>query len=253
MTFSSAACSSSGRGTEGNVGVIKSISFLSRRAGISPEEFQHHWREVHAPMWRDVPGVRGYILNIPVESHSRSDVPQLSMGDFDGIAQVWFDDLATRAAAAASPEGRRWHGDGATIIGAIRTFVTQEQAVIPVPRDPRPGIKALTVIRRRADATPQAFQDAWRKRHAAMASEVPGLRGFVLSGVVEEQFRHDIPPLPMATPLDGFAESWCDDLSARRAMVGSPEAKRWFADGATFLGEVRTFLLQEEVMVLPPS
>jgi len=233
--------------------LIKSVSFLSRRPGISPEEFQHHWREVHAPMWRNVPGVRGYILNIPVESHARSDVAQLSMGEFDGIAQVWFDDLAARAAAAASPEGKRWHGDGATIIGAIRTFVTQEQVVIPVAREPRPGIKALTVIRRRADASPESFQDAWRKKHAAMAADVPGLRGFVLSGVMEEQFRPDIPPLPMTTPVDGFAESWCDDLAARRAMVASPEAKRWFADGATFLGEVKTILLQEQVMVLPAS
>ncbi|MGX9963726.1 EthD domain-containing protein [Roseomonas sp. F4] len=233
--------------------MLKSISFLSRRPGLSPEEFQHHWREVHAPMWRDVPGVRGYILNIPVETHGRSDVPALEMGEFDGIAQVWFDDLAARAAAAASPEGKRWHGDGASIIGAIRTFVTEEQVVLPVPRATRPEIKALTVIRRRADATSEQFQEAWRKRHAAMASEVPGLQGFVLSGVVEEQFRHDIPPLPMASPIDGFAESWCQDLAARRAMVASPEAKRWFADGATFLGEVKTFLLKEQVMALPPG
>jgi uncharacterized protein (TIGR02118 family) len=233
--------------------MIKSISFLTRRPGLSAEAFQHHWRNVHAPMWRDVPGIRGYVLNIPLENHSRSDVAQLEMGEFDGIAQVWFDDLEARAAAAASPEGKRWHADGATIIGQIRTFVTEEVPVVPLPAGPRPGVKALTVIRRRDDATSEEFQQAWRVRHAAMARDVPGLRGFVLSRIVEEQFRHDVPPLPMTTPLDGFAESWSDDMEARRALVASPEAKRWFADGATFLGQVKTFLLQEQVMAPPPA
>jgi uncharacterized protein (TIGR02118 family) len=237
----------------GETTLIKSISFLARRPGMSAEAFQRHWQEVHAPMWAEVPGVRGYILNVPLESHARADVPALEMGAFDGIAQVWFDDLAARAAAAASPEGKRWHGDGALIIGGIRSFVTEEQVVIPVPKAPRPGVKALTVIRRRADHTAAQFQEAWRRRHAAMASSVPGLRGFVLSGIVEEQFRADIPAFPMATPLDGFAESWCDDLEARRRMTASPEAKAWFADGATFLGEVRTVLLREIVMCPPPG
>ncbi|WP_426958351.1 EthD family reductase [Muricoccus radiodurans] len=232
--------------------MIKSISFLARKPGLSAEDFQRHWREVHAPMWRDVPGVRGYVLNIPIESHGRSDVAALPMGDFDGIAQVWFDDLQARAAAGASAEGKRWHGDGATIIGSIRTFVTEEQVVVPLPEGPRPGVKALTAIRRRPDHTPEQFQQAWRVGHARMAPGVPNLRAFILSGIVEEQFRADLPPLEMKTPLDGFAESWCDDMDARRALVASPEAQEWFADGATFLGEVKTVLLREEVMCPPP-
>lgn len=232
--------------------MIKSISFLARRPGLSAEEFQRHWQEVHAPMWRDVPGVRGYVLNVPLETHSRPDVPMLPMGEFDGIAQVWFDDLAARAAAGASPEGKHWHADGATIIGGIRTFVTEESWVVPLPSGPRPGLKVITAIQRRPDHAPEQFQQAWRVGHAAMAPGVPHLRGFVLSGIVEEQFRADIPPIPMATPLDGFAESWSDDLEARRALVASPEAARWFADGATFLGQVRTVLLREHVVAPPP-
>jgi hypothetical protein len=56
----------------------------------------------------------------------------------------------------------------------------------------------------------------------------------------------------MTLPLDGIAESWCDDMQARRAMVVSPEAQHWFADGATFLGQVRTVLLRETVIAPPP-
>ena len=41
-------------------------------------------------------------------------------------------------------------------------------------------------------------------------------------------------------------------LEARARMVASPEARRWFADGALFLGAVKTFLLAERVVLSPP-
>lgn len=242
-------------GTGGHRRVIKSFSFLARKPGLSREAFLRHWIEVHAPMCHEVPGLRGYVLCIPVQEHARSDVAALEMAPFDGIAQLWYDDLEARARAGASPAGKRWHADGATIIGGIRSFVTEEQTVVPLPRGSgqRPPLKALTVIKRREDATPEAFHHHWRIVHAAMARGVSELRGFVLSGIVEEQFRPDIPPFPMAGPIDGFAESWFDSLEARARMVASPEAQRWFADGATFLGRVKTVLVEERVMVPPPQ
>lgn len=51
----------------------------------------------------------------------------------------------------------------------------------------------------------------------------------------------DIPALDMAVPLgSAWRRSWCDDMAARRAMVRLAGAKRWFADGATFLGRVKS-------------
>jgi hypothetical protein len=174
------------------------------------------------------------------------------MADFDGIEQLWFDDAGSCAAAMASPAGLRWRAGAAAFIGAQRGFVTDETWQVALPTGPRPGVKSFTAIRRRADATPDAFQHAWRVVHGGMAATVPLLRGFVLSGILGEQPREDIPPLRMTLPLDGIAESWCDDMQARRAMVVSPEAQHWFADGATFLGQVRTVLLRETVIAPPP-
>lgn len=232
--------------------MLKSFSFLARRAGLSREAFLHHWTEVHAPMWRTVPGVRGYVLGIPAQEHARSDVAGLEMGPFDGVAQVWYSDLAARAAAAASPEGRAWHADGGTIIGAIRTFVTDEEAAVPLA-GPRPRFRALSIVRRRDGTGAEDFLRHWRGVHAPMARDVPELRGFVTSRVIEEQFRPDLPPIPMEGPVDGFAESWIDSLDARARMIASPEAGRWFADGAALFGKVRTVVLEDRVMAPPPA
>jgi uncharacterized protein (TIGR02118 family) len=232
--------------------MIKSFSFLKRRPELTHEQFVRHWLDVHVPMSHEVPGVRGYIVSTIAQEQGRSDVPQLAMDGFDGLAQVWFDDLDARGRAAASPQGKRWHGDGASIIGAIRMFVTQEQIVVPIA-SPRPPLKTVTLIARRADRSPEQFLHEWRDDHAPMAQGVPDLRGFALSRVVEEQFRADIAPFAMEGPLDGLTESWCDSVEARARMIGSGEAKRWFAHGATFLGRVRSYLMKEQVVISPPG
>lgn len=229
--------------------MIKSISFLQRKPGLSREEFVKHWLEVHVPMCHAVPGLRGYAVSTVVEQQARPDVPVLEIGEFDGIAQVWFDSLEARAAAGASAEGKRWHADGGTIIGGIRMFVTHEHFVVPVPTVHRPTFKTLTAIKRKAGFSAEQFHHEWVAVHAPMARNVPGLRGFTLSEVVEEQFRPDIAPFPLDGPLDGFAESWWDSPAARGNMIASAEGKAWFAHGATFIGQIRSILLEERVIV----
>ena len=228
--------------------MIKSISLLQRKPHLSRAAFVRHWLDVHVPMCHDVPGLRGYAVSTIVEHQSRPDVPSLAMDELDGLAQVWFDSLEARAQAAASAGGKRWHADGGTIIGSIRTFVTREHFVVPLPAV-RPTFKTLSVIKRKPHLSDDQFQHEWAVVHARMANGVPGLRGFTLSEIVEEQFRPDIAPFPLDGPVDGFAESWWDSPASRAEMVASAEGKAWFAHGATFIGHVRSILLEERVIV----
>ncbi len=232
--------------------MIKSFSFLSRKKELSHDEFVRHWTDVHAPMFKDVPGLRGYVLNIVRQEQGRSDVRPLEMSPVDGIAQLWFDDLEARARAGASDPVKRWHADGGTIIGEIKTLVTEETKVIAPPRERRPSFKVISVLMRRDGATEQDFQHHWRAIHAPMAHSIPHLAGFVLSGIVEEQFRPDIPTISTPGPIDGFAESWVESAEARAAMVASPEAQAWFADGAKFIGRAKTLITEERVFLAPP-
>ena len=41
--------------------LIKRVSFIKRRPGMSPEEFSRYWREVHGPLALDLPGMRRYV------------------------------------------------------------------------------------------------------------------------------------------------------------------------------------------------
>ena len=110
--------------------MIKSLSLLTRKDGITHEEFVKHWCEVHAPLAHAVPGLRRYVLTHILAERTRVDIPSID-ADVDGIAELWYDDLASMQRANASPEAKRLHDDGATFIGRIKMFTTQEQMIIP--------------------------------------------------------------------------------------------------------------------------
>ncbi|MFM9938993.1 MAG: EthD family reductase [Hyphomicrobiaceae bacterium] len=232
--------------------MIKVLSFTARRPEFSPAEFARYWHDIHAPMWAAIPGIRGYVTSSIIAENVRGDVPSIAMAPFDGVVEIWYDDMARMAASAGSPEGQAWRADSALFIGGMRTFLTSELPVVPFPGGKRPPIKALSIVKRPASASAPDFQHYWANVHAPMAREVPQLKGFVLSRLLEERTRIDLPPFPMDGPVDGFTSSFVDSVADRERLVTSAEAKRWFADGATFLGAVKSFLLEERVHLAPP-
>ena len=71
--------------------MIKSISLLTRKAGMTHDQFVRHWVDVHAPLALAVPGLRRYVQSHIVEERTRPDIPTTAV-DVDGIAELWYDD-----------------------------------------------------------------------------------------------------------------------------------------------------------------
>lgn len=109
--------------------MIKSLSLLSRKPGISPEAFRKVWLEEHAPMVRSVPEVRRYVLSFPLLEPTRPDVATMPIS-VDAIAELWYDDMASLQRAAASAAMKRVTDNGGLYLGAIKTFVTEEVGII---------------------------------------------------------------------------------------------------------------------------
>ena len=76
--------------------MVKTVGLLTKRRDLSSEEFHHHWREVHGPLVLKLPGVCQYVQCRPVPIH---DQPP----SFDGVAEVWYEDLGAVQRAFASP------------------------------------------------------------------------------------------------------------------------------------------------------
>src|SRR6516164_8557935 len=54
--------------------MIKSVGLLTRKGGLTHEDFVKHWFEVHAPLAHAVPGVRRYVQSHIVEERRRPDI-----------------------------------------------------------------------------------------------------------------------------------------------------------------------------------
>jgi uncharacterized protein (TIGR02118 family) len=106
--------------------VIKLVYCINRRPGMTLEEFSRYWREVHGPIGRRIPGLRRL-----VQSHRVPHPSDTASSGFDGMAELWFDDLAALETAQRSSEWRASSADEVNFIDRNRTaiFVTEEQEI----------------------------------------------------------------------------------------------------------------------------
>jgi uncharacterized protein (TIGR02118 family) len=110
--------------------MIKSISLLTRKPGLTHEEFVRHWVEIHAPLAHAVPRVKRYLQSHIVAERTRADIETLDV-DIDGIAELWYESLDDLRHAMSTPEAKILHDDGATFIGRIKTYTIEERVIIP--------------------------------------------------------------------------------------------------------------------------
>ena len=108
-------------------------------------------------------------------------------------------------------------------------------------------IKTIGLLTRRPELTHEQFVEHWFEIHAPLAHAVPGVRRYVQNHIIEERTRPDIPTTELA--IDGIAELWYDDFAAMERANASPEAKRLHADGALFIGRIKSYVIEEKVII----
>ena len=108
-------------------------------------------------------------------------------------------------------------------------------------------IKSISLLTRRPHLSHDEFVRHWVDIHAPLAHAVPGVRRYVQNHIRDERHRADIPTTPVA--VDGVAELWFDDRAAMDHANASPEAKRLHDDGALFIGGIKTFIIEEKIII----
>jgi uncharacterized protein (TIGR02118 family) len=106
--------------------MIKRISFLRRKDGMSADAFFAHWTGPHADIVKRLPGLRGLRFG-RVESWS----PEAAA--WDGVGEIWFDSVeAALAAFASEPCRSLLVEDRKLFTREIQScFVTEHTAVAP--------------------------------------------------------------------------------------------------------------------------
>jgi uncharacterized protein (TIGR02118 family) len=74
--------------------MIKLSILMMRRSDLTYEQFIQHWREIHGPLFAAQPESKHYVRRY-IQDHSTGDaLPGTTVSTFDGIAEIWFDDMS---------------------------------------------------------------------------------------------------------------------------------------------------------------
>lgn len=120
--------------------MIKLVFCCHRREGMSREEFQERWLDLHGPLVRklraDLPMMKRY-----VQSHTLSEDVNAGLRasrgtaeSYDGITEVWFDSLESMGAyegEASIAAAQQLFEDEAQFLDFSRSsvFVTEEKEI----------------------------------------------------------------------------------------------------------------------------
>ncbi|MFB6221824.1 MAG: EthD family reductase [Halolamina sp.] len=204
--------------------MYKHVALLVRQAGMSHEAFVRYWQENHTPIAREIEGVVRYTTVEPVDA---------AAAEFDGIAELYFDELDALYDALGSEGDRDYDPDKGKAKEA-REDVDNFLAIDERPRligeetiekdetggDTTGLYKHSAFLVRKEGMSHEAFLDHWTNEHVPIAREIPGV----------VRYARVVPTEPEAAEFDGIAELYFEDLGALRAALGSEGARDYDPD-----------------------
>jgi len=179
------------------------VIYLKRRADLPQPVFFDWWLGRHRALAEKLPGLRRYIISLAAAQD----------GPFDGVAELWFDDLAAANVAFASPAGQAARADADVHAARRERLNLTEHTIIDHP-DP-PHFKYTAGLKRRADMSREAFANWWLERHVPYVKRFPDVR----------KYRVSLVESGPETIVDGLAEVWFDDMATLRRVTASEVVK----------------------------
>jgi len=100
--------------------MFKAIILLTRREDATHAAFRSWWLERHAPLARQLPGVRRLVFDLVDDEGAL----------YDGISELWFDSRQAFESAYATEIGRAVAADSmANVSRRVRLFVEEHPQV----------------------------------------------------------------------------------------------------------------------------
>jgi uncharacterized protein (TIGR02118 family) len=195
--------------------MYKHIALLVRQEGMTHEEFVDYWQDNHTPIAREIEGVVRYHQVLPTDPEN---------AEFDGLAELYFENLDDLHAALGSP-GSRDYDPTREVATKAREDVDNFLAVEQRPRfigeevvqkdevdgDTDGLYKHSAFLVRQDGMTHEEFVDYWQDNHTPIAREIEGVL----------RYNTVLPSDPENAEFDGVAELYFESLSDLYAALGS--------------------------------
>ncbi|PSQ18229.1 EthD family reductase [Halobacteriales archaeon QS_8_69_26] len=200
--------------------MYRHAAFLVRKDGMTHEEFVDYWQNNHTPIAREIEGVVRYTTTVPLDSEA---------AEFDGIADLYFEDLEALYDALGGEGSRDYDPDKGTAKEAredVDDFLAIERrprliGEETVRKDEGDGPYRHTALLVRKDGmTHEEFRDHWLNEHVPIAREIPGVVRYTTT----------VPTDPEHAEFDGIADLYFEDVEALRAALGQEGSRDYDPD-----------------------
>jgi hypothetical protein len=228
--------------------MIKAFLFLKRKPGLTHEEFRVQWRDVHAPIVMGGPGFERHVLRY-VQSYAipGAAVSELTVSDFDGLAELWFESRADLDALLADS------GYAEAVRTSIERFADLESAIGLVAEESVQfdrgfgKMKFVGLSRRHPSMTHDEWCRYWIEVHGPLAHGVPEFTRYY------GRYVHNyVLPEPGEDPeFDGIVEEWLESVDAMAECLSEPKYLEIVRpDELKFVDFARSHMLLTEEHVL---
>jgi uncharacterized protein (TIGR02118 family) len=119
--------------------VLVVLGFLKRKPGLTLEEFNRYWRDVHGPLVRGTPEVARhfvkYVQHQLTPGKSSPGAPELP---YDAFSETWYETAEDRERMRAEPKFKEVIApDEANFLDPVRLAMIDTQVVQIGPGDSR--------------------------------------------------------------------------------------------------------------------
>ena len=197
--------------------MLKQVTIFKKRPDLAADAFEERWRNRHAEVVCELPGLRRYVQNHMVAPGGGRVATATRR---DGIAEVWFDDIDAMRANAGHPALEAIRADERNFIDVdtMEAIIAEPAIVIDGEAG---GAKLIVLVKRNPSVEPERFHRAWRDEvggaMAALASAPHAPTRYEQDHTRAGGYRQGREPA-----FDGTASLWFPNQDAAGAFFTSP-------------------------------
>ncbi len=123
--------------------MVKLMYIITPKAGLTRDEFQRYWLDIHAPIVKEIPHLERYVVNV---FRPRSDGTSPVIG---GVAEQWFASAEAMRAALSTAAAERARADISNFAEVAQNVfgLVDEHVVVGGGVDAGPGDSLISARR----------------------------------------------------------------------------------------------------------
>jgi uncharacterized protein (TIGR02118 family) len=222
--------------------MLKIVTLMKRRSGLSVEDFQKHLRDTYGPLAANGPGLRRYVQSCALpQGYGKGELL------FDAVEEMCFDSQEAYERYCGSVEFAAARADANAFLDSARTVVMPVDVhVIKDGHIPDNAVKNIEFVNKRPGMVLKEFRAYWRNVHGPLAATIPVMHRYEQNHLALGEYAKSESPA-----YDGLAITWFASTADMKRGTTTPQYAATRADEANFLpdGHLPIIVTREHVVV----